>query len=94
MSLYPEIVSTIGLFLGLIGALLIGFEFFKKYEGDRFRPDCGVGIDAEKGLLSTQSEVQPTNEYRQWEARRERTAKIGFVFLCTGFALQILSNWL
>lgn len=94
MSLYPEIVSTIGLFLGLIGALLIGFEFFKKYEGDRFRPDPGVGIDAEKGLLVTQSGVQPTDEYRQWEARRECIAKIGLTFLCIGFGLQILSNWL
>lgn len=94
MSLYPEMVSTIGLSLDLIGALLIGFEFLKKYKGDRFRPDSGVGIDPEKGLLLTQSEVQPTNEYRQWEAKRECVAKIGLACLCVGFGLQILSNWL
>jgi hypothetical protein len=94
VSLSPEVASTIGLSLDLVGALLIGFEFFKKYEGDRFRPDSGLGIDYEKGFLRTQSEVQPTDEYRQWGIRRERVAKVGLALLCIGFGLQILANWL
>lgn len=92
MDISPKLVNSIGLVFDLIGALLIGFEFFKKYKDDRFRPDAGMAVDPDRGLVQ-QSEVQPTDEYKAWESRREKVAIVGLTFLCTGFALQILANW-
>ncbi|UZJ46174.1 hypothetical protein OOT55_09040 [Marinimicrobium sp. C6131] len=94
MTLSPEVVSTTGLALDLFGAILIGFEFFKKYKGDQYRPDAGLGIDPSKGIIITQSEVQPTDDFKRWQRKRERTAKLGFSFLAVGFSLQIAANWI
>jgi len=93
VNISPEFVSSTGLVSDLIGALLIGFEFFKKYKGDRFRPDAGMAAHPERGVI-LQSEVQPTDEFKAWEARREKVAFIGFSFLSIGFCLQILANWI
>ena len=93
MEISPALVSSTGLGLDLIAAVLIGFEFFKKYKGDKFRPDAGLAVDRSGTGIVLQSEVQPTDEYLAWESRRERVAIFGFTLLCVGFSLQILANW-
>lgn len=92
MKITPEIVGTVGLLLDLVGALMIGFEFFKKFDGDKFRPDAGLAVHPLKGVIH-QSEVQPTDDYMKWDAKREKMAKIGLAMLCIGFILQIVANW-
>jgi hypothetical protein len=35
-----------------------------------------------------------TADYKEWEQAKYRYMKIGLGFLLSGFALQILSNWI
>lgn len=88
-----KIASTVGLLFDVIGALMIAYEVFKKFDGDKFQPDAGIGL-LPSGEMVSQSEVQPTPEYQKWEQRRVRMMKIGLAFLLVGFGLQIIGNWI
>ncbi|ABV37167.1 hypothetical protein Ssed_2560 [Shewanella sediminis HAW-EB3] len=87
-----EILSSIGLLLDLVGAIMIGFEVLKKYSGEKYQQAAGLGID-ENGYIQNQSDVQPTADFAKWEKEREFYMKVGLFILATGFIIQIVANW-
>ena len=79
-----QLITTAGLLADILGAILVAFEIFKKYDGAAFN----VG-EQKIGGPSVNSE-----EYQLWEQDKFRTMTRGLIYLTIGFLLQIFAAWL
>lgn len=92
MEITSNLINTVGLVLDLIGAGLLGYEIFRKYDGEHYEPSAGLALGADN-IVKEISEVQPTAEFSKWNLKRLNMMKVGFGFLIFGFLVQIYSNW-
>ena len=79
--------SIAGLGLDLIGALLIGYEVFNRFQGEVVQRKLGIKyIDVDIPEL--------TEDYKRWEIHKHKVMAIGLAMLVSGFSLQIVGVYL
>ena len=75
-------LATAGLFLDIIGVILVGFEVVNRYEGDFVeQSQKWDDLDYSRPVLK--------DDYVTWEKKKHITMSIGLGFLIVGFLLQI-----
>lgn len=78
-------LSTIGLIIDMIGALLVAYEVVKKFDGTQFV--VGTTYD------TVTDPPKKTGEYVLWEIRKYKFMSAGLIALLFGFFLQIIAVW-
>ena len=78
----PDIITTFGLGLDIVGAIYISCELKKFFKGKSHRET----LFDDGGNPPTE-----TDEYKNWKSMH---LKIGLIILCLGFFLQIIAIWI
>jgi hypothetical protein len=84
-----QLLNIIGIAFDICGAYFVAYEVVRQFKGQQFRR--GVGTSIGDGNVTTPA-PKPTEEFKNWEARKKRNMAIGLGLLTFGFLLQILGN--
>ena len=93
--LIQQLANSIGVFITMIGALLIAFEVTNQYKGAKFKP--GVGVNTTSGFgepVVSSSPPKETEEYNRWEIKKYLFLTSGLLAIMVGGLLQIIASWI
>lgn len=78
-------LSSAGLLLDIVGAILIAYEIWAPFRGTKYRDDITFDESNEP--------VRETNEFASWNKRKYKLMVIGLGLLSIGFGLQLAANF-
>jgi len=79
-------ITTIGLFLDILGAFLVASEVVNKFNGEM--------LDAFPTIDSMDHPPPKSQEFIRWELSKFKNMRLGLVLLTLGFSLQGVATWL
>ncbi len=89
-------ISTIGLGMDMIGAILVAYEVIRDFNGNKYREPTPQTEEEIRRLLRgeyNETGATDTMEFRRWQSRKRFVGGIGLAFLLAGFGLQAWANW-
>jgi hypothetical protein len=92
------LVNSIGVFVTIVGAILIAVDVTRQYRGKKFEVSVGVARTDYAGsdgtpVVSGQNATE-TPEYKAWQKTNHRLMFWGLVSILIGGVLQIVASWL
>lgn len=99
----PAILNTIGIVNVALGSVFVAYEVVQRFKGERYEVTTGVVLDSPmhrplrpvgaKVAGVTTIQAQESDEYLQWEKRRNIVMSVGLGLILIGSTFQIWATW-
>lgn len=92
LQMTQAVINTIGVFLTMIGAVLIAVDVTRQYKGFTYEDIVQQDLDSgDDGIIM---HPEYTKEFLQWQSTNRRLMRWGLICVLLGGFFQIWSSWL